>query len=117
MSPVVLEPIMNKDELKSILRSEVDRIRRMPHEELLRTIGSAPYAADHVGASGDKYNISVKTKLKSRKKGLIRVKASVNEATPRVVIKKLPILGIPISCVSGCCMAMSIFTVGPSDLN
>ena len=107
---------MSKEEARTILDSELDRIRRMSHQELLQTTASAPYTAEQVGPSGDTYKIRIKTKLKSRKKGLVRIKASVREAEGRKVTKKIPILGTPITfCViSGC---GTILTIGPEDLN
>lgn len=107
---------MSKEEAQTILDSELDRIRSMSHQELLQTTESDPYTADQVGPSGDKYRICIKTKLKSRKKGLVRIKASVREAEGHQVVKKIPILGIPItSCqVVG---LMTILTIGPDDLN
>jgi len=54
--------------------------------------------------------------LKSRKKGLVRIKASVRETEGREVVKKIPILGIPITSyqIVG---FMTILTIGSDDLN
>lgn len=107
---------MSKEEMKSILDSELNRIRSMSHQELLQTTETNPYTADQVGQSGDKYRICIKTKLKSRKKGLVRIKASVREAEGHQVVKKITILGIPITS-SQIVGLMTIFTIGPDDLN
>jgi len=113
---VLWKVIMSKEEAQIILDSELDRIRRISHQELLQTTTSDPYTADQVGPSGEKYTICIKTKLKSRKKGLVRIKASVRETQGHEVIKKIPILGIPITFyqVAG---LMTILTIGSDDLN
>jgi hypothetical protein len=107
---------MSKEEAQAILDSELDRIRRMSHQELLQTTTSDPYTAEQVGPSGENYKIRIKTKLKSRKKGLVRIKASVREAEGREVVKKIPILGIPITSYQVVGL-MTIRTIGPDDLN
>jgi hypothetical protein len=113
---VLWKAIMSKEEAQTILDSELDRIRSMSHHELLQTTASDPYTADQVGPSGEKYTICIKTKLKSRKKGLVRIKASVRETEGREVVKKIPILGIPITSYQVVGL-MTILTIGPDDLN
>ncbi len=107
---------MSKEEAQTILDRELDRIRSMTPHELLQTAASDPYTADQVGPSGEKYAVRIKTKVKSRKKGLVRIKASVREAKGREVVKKIPILGIPITSYQVVGL-MTIFTMGPDDLN
>ena len=107
---------MSKEEARTILDSELDRIRRMSHQELLQTTESEPYATEQVGPSGEIYRVRIKTRLKNRKKGLLRIKASVREAEGREVIKKIPILGIPITGYQSVAV-MAILTIGPDDLN
>ncbi len=107
---------MSKEEAQTILDSELDRIRSMSHHELLQTTASDPYTADQVGPSGEKYTICIKTKLKSRKKGLVRIKASVRETEGREVVKKIPILRIPITFYQVVGL-MTILTIGPDDSN
>jgi len=106
---------MSKEEAQTILDSELNRIRGMSHQELLQTTTSDPYTSEQIGPSGQKYKIQIKTKLKNRKKGLVRIKASVREAEGHQVVKKLPLLGTPIiSCqVAGLFMTC---TIGPNDL-
>ncbi len=88
----------------------------MSHQELLQTTESDPYAAEQIGPSGEKYRICIKTKLKSRKKGLVRIKESVREAKGHQVVKKIPISGIPIAY---CQIAglVTILTIKPDGLN
>ncbi|MHC4071095.1 MAG: hypothetical protein ACYSWW_17620 [Planctomycetota bacterium] len=107
---------MSKEEAQAILDNELDRIRRMSHQELLQTTASDLYTAVRIGPSGENYKICIKTKLKSRKKGLVRIKASVREAEGREVVKKIPILGIPITSYQVVGL-MTILTIGPDDLN
>jgi len=107
---------MSKEEAQSIMDHELDRLRSMSHQELLDTTTLDPYTAEQVGPSGEKYQVKIKAKMKNRKKGLVRIKASVREAEGRQVVKKIPLLGIPITT---CQMAglMTICTIGPDDLN
>ncbi len=107
---------MSREEAQSILDSELDRIRSLSHQELLQITMSDPYTAEKVGSSGDKYQVQIKAKLKNRMKGLVRIRASVREAEGRRVIKKIPILGIPITSyqVDGLFMTC---TLSPEDLN
>ena len=107
---------MSKEEAQTILDSELDRIRKMSHQELLQTTASDPYIAEQVGPSGEKYQVQIKTKLKNRKKGLVRIKASVRETEGHEVVKKIPILGIPITSYQLLSL-MTILTIGPDDLN
>jgi hypothetical protein len=106
---------MSKEEAQTILDDELDRIRSMSHQELLRTTTSDPYKAEQVGPSGEKYQVQIKAKLKNRKKGLVRIRASVREVEGRSVVKKIPLLGTVVSSqVAG---LMTICTIGPDDLN
>lgn len=111
-----LRAIMSKEEAQTILDSELDRIRSMSHQELLQTTTSDPYTAEQVEPSGEKYHIQIKAKLKNSKKSLVRIRVSVREAEGRQVVKKIPLLGIPITSyqVAG---LMMICTIGPDDLN
>ena len=107
---------MSKKEAQIILDRELDRIRSMSHQELLQTTTSHPYSAEQVGPSGEKYKIQIKSKLKNRKKGLVRIRASVREAEGRQVVRKIPLLGIPVTSfqIGGLMMTC---TIGPDDLN
>lgn len=107
---------MSKEEAQTILDGELDRIRRMSHQELLQTTASDPYTAERIGPSGDTYEIRTRTKLKSRKNGLVRIKASVREAEGREVVRKIPILGIPITSYQVVGL-VTILTIGPDDSN
>jgi hypothetical protein len=107
---------MSKEEAQSIMDHELDRLRSMSHQELLDTTTLDPYTAEQVGPSGEKYQVKIKATIKNRKKGLVRIRASVKEAEGRHITKKLPLFGIPyISCqMVG---LMTICTIGPDDLN
>ena len=107
---------MSKEEAQTILDSELDRIRSMSYQELLQTTASDPYSAEQVGPSGEKYKIKIKSKLKNRKKGLVRIKASVYEAEGRQIVKKIPLLGIPFTSYQMVGL-MTICTIGPNDVN
>ena len=107
---------MSKEKAQTILDSELNRIRSMSHLELLQTTASAPYTAEQVAPSGEKYQVQIKAKLKNRKKGVVRVRASVRESEGRHVVKKMPLLGIPIASYQMACL-MTICTIGPDDLN
>ena len=107
---------MGKEEAQDILNNELDRLRSMSHKELLDTTTLDPYTAEQVGPSGEKYQVKIKTKLKNRKRGLVRIKASVVEAERRQVVKKIPLLGIPVT-TSHMAGLMTICTIGPEDLN
>ena len=105
---------MSKEEAQTILDNELERIRKMSHQELLQTTTSDPYTAEQVGPSGDTYTICVTSKLKNRKKGLVRIKASVRETVGREIVKKIPILGIPITSYQVTGLFMTC-TIGPDD--
>ena len=107
---------MSKEEAQAIMDSELDRLRSMSHQELLDTTELDPYTAEQVAPSGEKYYVTIKTKIKNRKKGLVRIKASVKEAKGHQVVKKTPLLGVPFvsSQMAG---LMTICTIGPDDLN
>ena len=107
---------MSKEEAQAILDSELGRLRSMSHQKLLDTAALDPYTAEQVGPSGEKYRVKIKAKLKNRKKGLVRVKASVSEAEGRQVVKKIPLLGIPFTSYHMVGL-MTICTIGPDDLN
>ena len=107
---------MSKEEAQTILDSELDRIRSMSHQELLKTTTSDPYTAEQVGPSGEKYQVQIRARLKNREKGLVRIRARVREAERRQIIKKIPLLGIPYTS-SQMAVLMTICTIGPDDLN
>jgi len=108
---------MSKEEAQSILDSELEHIRTMSHQELLQTTATDPYSSEQVGPSGEKYRVRIKSKLKNRKKGLVRIKASVSEAEGRQVVKKIPLLGIPFTSLR-CMLTDALFITwnGPETL-
>ncbi len=73
---------MNKEEAQSVFDSEIERFRTMPYDDLVRTIDKDAYTAEHVGASGKKYQIDIKTKWKSRKKNVVRVSGRLKNLDP-----------------------------------
>ena len=107
---------MSKEEAQAILNSKLDRLRSMSHQELLDTTTLDPYTTEQIGPSGEKYQVKIKAKIKNRKKGLVRIKASVSEAEGRQVVKKIPLLGIPFTSYQMVGL-MTICTIGPDDLN
>ncbi len=107
---------MSKEEAQTILDRELDRIRGMSHQERIQTTTLDAYTAEHVGPSGDKYKISVKSRLKNKKKEIVRIKVSVREAEGREIVKKIPILGIPSTSYQVVCL-MTILTIGPYGLS
>lgn len=68
---------MNKEEANSIFMREVERFRTMPYDEFVRTIKNDVYTAEHVGLSGTRYLIELKTRRKKRKRDIVRVSASI----------------------------------------
>lgn len=97
---------MNKEEAQSVFDSEIERFRTMPYDDLVRTIGKDAYTAEHVGASGKKYQIDIKTKWKSRKKNVVRVSGRLRNldlSPEKSKTWNIPLLGIAIcrSCQSG----------------
>ena len=70
---------MNKEEAQSVSDNEIERFRTMPFDDLVQMIGKGAYAAEHVGTSGEKYQIEIKTKWKSRKKNVVRVSGSLRD--------------------------------------
>ena len=90
---------MNKEEANSIFTSEVERFRTMPYDEFLRTIRNDVYTAKHVGLSGTRYLIELKTRRKKRKRDIVRVSASIrslDESQGKSKIWNVPFLNIPI---------------------
>ena len=57
---------MNKEEAKSIFKSEVERYRTMPYDDLVQVVENDVYNAEHIGASGTRYLIELKTKRKKK---------------------------------------------------
>ena len=93
----VLWPKMNKEEAQSVFESGIERFRAMPYNDLVRTIGKNVYTAEHVGESGKKYQIDIKTKWKSRKKNVVRVSGRLRNLDPSPEKSKtwnIPLLGI-----------------------
>ncbi len=107
---------MSKEEAQTIMDTELDRLRSMSHQELVDTTTLDPYNAEQAGPSGEKYRVKIKVKLKSRNKGLIRVRASVREVAGHQIAKKIPLLGIPYTSHQMICL-MTTCTIGPDDLN
>ena len=107
---------MSKEEAQTILNRELDRIRSMSHQELLHATTSNLYSAEQVAPSGEKYRVEIKAKLKNRKKGLVRVRASVRETEGRPDVKKIPLLGIPMTFYQMTGVMMTC-TLGPEDLH
>ena len=109
--------MMNKEEAKSVLNSELDRFRTMSHEDLVRTVADGVYTTEQMGRSGEKYRIRIKTKWKKRKKSILRVSANIRSADePR---QESPTWNIPILNIAICRASMSglftTFTRGPDD--
>lgn len=107
---------MSKEEAQSIMDHELDRVRSMSHQELLDTTTLDPYTAEQFGPSGEKYQVTIKARMKNRKKGLVRIRASVRETERHQVEKKSPLLGIR-SLSSRTAGLMGIDTFGPDDLD
>jgi len=100
---------MNKEEANSIFKREVERFRTMPYDEFVRTIKNDVYTAEHVGLSGTRYLIELKTKRKKRKRDIVRVSASLrslDESREKSKTWNVPFLNIPI-CF---CTMSGIFT-------
>ena len=70
---------MNKEEAQSVFDREIERFRTIPYDDLVRTIDKDAYTAEHIGASGEKYQIDIKTKWKSRKKNVVRISGRLKE--------------------------------------
>ena len=90
---------MNKEEANSIFTSEVERFRTMPYDEFVRTIKNDVYTAEHVGLSGTRYLIELKTRRKKRKRDIVRVSASIrslDESQEKSKTWNVPFLNIPI---------------------
>jgi hypothetical protein len=108
---------MNREEAKSVLDNELDRFRRMPHEDLVRTVGDGVYTTEQVGRSGEKYLIQIKTKWKKQKKSIIRISANIRSAD--VPPQESSTRNIPILNIAICRISMSgLFTTvtrGPDD--
>ena len=97
---------MNKEEAQSVFDSEIERFRTMPYDDLVRTIGKDDHTAEHVGASGKKYQVDIKTKWKGRKKNVVRVSGrlrNVDLSPEDSKTWKIPFLGISFcsSSISG----------------
>ena len=100
---------MNKEEAQSVSDNEIERFRIMPYDDLVQTIGKDTYTAERVGTSGEKYQIDIKTKWKSRKKNVIRVSGRLRNSYLSPEESKtweIPLLGIVISR----CSQLGIFT-------
>jgi hypothetical protein len=109
--------MMNKEEAKSVLDNELDRFRTMPHEDLVRTVRDGVYTKEHMGATGEKYLIEIKTKWKKRKKRIVRISAYIRNAEISLQESRtwnIPILNIPICRVS-ISGIFTTFTRGPDD--
>ena len=90
---------MNKEEAQSVFYNEIERFRTMPFDDLVQMIGKGAYAAEHVGTSGEKYQIEIKTKWKSRKKNVVRVSGRlriIDPSTEEPNTWNIPLLGIAI---------------------
>jgi len=109
--------MMNKEEAKTVLNNELDRLRTMSHEDLVRTVGDGGYTKEHMGATGEKYLIEIKTKWKKRKKRIVRISANIRnaEASPQESHTwNIPILNIAI-CRASMSGIFTTFTRGPDD--
>ncbi len=94
---------MDREEAQLVFDSEIERFRAMPYDDLVQTIGKDAYTAEHVGASGKKYQIDIKTKWKSRKKNGVRVSGRLRNLDLSPKESKtwnIPLLGIAICCSS-----------------
>ena len=108
---------MNREEAKSVLNNELERFRTMSHEDLVRTVGDVVYTTEHMGKSGDKYRIKIKTKWKKRKKRIVRISANIRntEVSPQELRRlNIPILNIAI-CRGSMSGIFTTFTRGPDD--
>jgi len=109
--------MMNKEEAKSVLNNELDRFRTMSHEDLVRTVGEGIYTKEHIGKSGEKYLIKIKTKWKKRKKSIVRISANIRNADESPQESRtwnIPILNIAI-CRGSMSGIFTTFTRGPDD--
>ena len=90
---------MNKEEAQSVFDNEIERFRTMPFDDLVQMIGKGAYAAEHVGTSGEKYQIEIKTKWKSRKKNVVRISGrlrNLNLSPEESKTWKIPLFSIAI---------------------
>ena len=90
---------MNKEEAKSVFKREIERFRTMPYDEFVQVIESDVYTAEHIGASGTRYLIELKTRRKKRNKNIVRVSASLRSLDESLEESKswnIPLLNIPI---------------------
>ena len=97
---------MNIKEAKSIFKSEVERFRTMPYDEFVRVavVENDAYTAEHIGASGTRYLIELKTKRKKSNKNVVRVSASLRSLDESLREPKswnIPVLNIPIRFATG----------------
>ena len=100
---------MNKEEANSIFKSEVDRFQTMPYNDLVQTLDGDVYAEEHIGASGSRYLVEIKTKWINRKKSKLRVSARLRCLD--VSAEKTKTWNIPFLNSSICSTTMSgIFT-------
>jgi len=109
--------MMNKEEAKTVLNNELDQFRTMSHEDLVRTVGNAVYTREHMGATGEKYVIEIKTKWKRRKKRVVRISANIRNAEASLQESRtwnIPILNIAI-CRASMSGIFTTFTRGPDD--
>ena len=109
---------MNKEEAKTVLNNELDLFRTMSHEDLVRTVGDRVYTKKHMGKSGEKYLIEIKTKWKKRKKSIVRISANIrnaDESQQKSRTWNIPILNIAICRSSIMSGLFTTFTRGPDD--
>jgi hypothetical protein len=109
--------MINKEEAKSVLNNELDRFRTMSHENFVRTVGDGVYTTEQMGGSGEKYLIQIKTKLKRRKKSIVRISANIrnaDESPQESSTWNIPILNIAI-CRASMSGLFTTFKRGPDD--
>ncbi len=112
-----IERPMNKEEANAIFKSEVERFRTMPYNEFVQVIENDVYTAEHVGASGTRYLIELKTRRKKRKKNIVRVSASLRSLDEPLEESKtwnIPVLNIPI-CFATMSGIFTCFTRRPES--
>ena len=93
---------MSMAEAKSVFKREVERFRTMPYDQFVQVavVQSGVYTAEHMGASGTRYLLELKTKRKKRNKNVVRVSASLrclDESLREPQSWNIPVLNIPIS--------------------
>jgi hypothetical protein len=107
--------MMDKEEAKSVLNNELDRYRTMSHKDLVRTVGDEVYTTEQMGISGEKYLIQIKIKWKKRRRGIVRISATIrsaDESPQESSTWTIPILNIAICRASMSCL-VTTFTRGP----